>query len=76
VRVERDEYGFSKPASAVTDDEFSYQVTVTSVTPNSGSKAGGTVLTITGTNFAPEDTVVFIGSAMNWICSVLTSTAT
>jgi hypothetical protein len=29
-----------------------------------------------GTNFAPDDTVVFIGSAMNWICSVLTSTAT
>ena len=43
---------------------FTYVVpaTVSSLSPNSGSTAGGTAVTITGTNFAPGATVTF-GSA-------------
>ncbi len=37
--------------------------TVSSVSPNSGSTAGGTPVTITGTNFAPGATVMFGGTA-------------
>ncbi len=37
--------------------------TVTSVSPNSGSTAGGTAVTITGTNFATGSTVTFGGTA-------------
>ena len=35
--------------------------TVTSVSPNSGSAAGGTAVTITGTNFVSGATVAFGG---------------
>jgi hypothetical protein len=44
---------------------FSYVVppTVTSVSPNSGTTAGGTAVTITGTNFAAGATVTFGGAA-------------
>ena len=40
---------------------FTYVVspTVTSVSPNTGSTAGGTAVTITGTNFAAGATVTF-----------------
>src|ERR1019366_8306786 len=37
--------------------------TVTSVSPNSGTTAGGTAVTITGTNFATGATVTFGGTA-------------
>ena len=37
--------------------------TVTSVSPVSGSTAGGTAVTITGTNFAAGATVTFGGTA-------------
>ena len=44
---------------------FTYVVipTVTSVSPNTGSTAGGTAVTITGTNFATGATVTFGGTA-------------
>src|SRR5712692_6340485 len=44
---------------------FTYVVpaTVSSVSPNSGSTAGGTAVTITGTNFAAGATVTFGGTA-------------
>jgi hypothetical protein len=44
---------------------FTYVVppTVSSVSPNSGPAAGGTPVTITGTNFAPGATVTFGGAA-------------
>jgi hypothetical protein len=40
-------------------DQFSYLPTVTSVSPRSGSQFGGTVVTITGTNFAGATAVDF-----------------
>jgi hypothetical protein len=51
-------------ASATTSsDQFEYQgvPTITSVSPASGSTSGGTTVTITGTNFAPDQNVAFGG---------------
>ena len=51
--------------SASLTNGFTYEVipTVTSVSPNSGPTAGGTPVTITGTNFASGATVTFAGAA-------------
>ena len=44
--------------------------TVSSVSPNSGPTAGGTAVTITGTNFATGATVTFgAAAATNVVCS-------
>ncbi|MGO9228064.1 MAG: beta strand repeat-containing protein, partial [Bryobacteraceae bacterium] len=48
--------------------------TVSSVSPNSGAAAGGTAVTITGTNFAAEAAVTFGGTAATNVV-VLNSTA-
>ena len=67
--------GTSATSSA---DQFTYQAstppkpTVTSITPTSGSTAGGTSVTITGTNFTSGATVMFTvpacpGGDMAWI---------
>jgi rhamnogalacturonyl hydrolase YesR len=52
------------PSGSLTSG-FTYIVipTVTGVSPNSGSTAGGTAVTITGTNFATGATVTFGGTA-------------
>ncbi|HET6934996.1 MAG TPA: IPT/TIG domain-containing protein [Candidatus Angelobacter sp.] len=49
--------------------------TVTSIAPGSGSTAGGDVVTITGTGFAPGATLVFFGAASsaNVNCASATS---
>ena len=50
------------------------QPTVSSVSPNSGSTAGGTAVTITGTNFAAGATVTFgVAAATNVV--VVSSTS-
>jgi hypothetical protein len=53
-------------------DAFSYSFTITSITPNTGSYNGGTLLTITGSNFSPAtgDTLVYVGSTLNWFCAI------
>jgi len=57
---------------------FTYIVppTVTSVSPNSGSTAGGTAVTITGTNFAAGATVAFGGTAATNVVVVNSTTIT
>ena len=53
-----------------------YIIPVTSVTLEDGtsaakgSEAGGTVIKITGSNFVADETMVFIGDAINWICEI------
>jgi IPT/TIG domain len=42
-----------------TADHFKYTPSVTSVTPNSGSTAGGTSVTVTGSGFALGSTTIF-----------------
>src|SRR5208282_5360427 len=59
---------FSAPTGAVP--------TVTSVSPNSGSTAGGTAVTITGTNFASGATVTFGGAAATNVVDVNGTTIT
>jgi hypothetical protein len=65
--------GDSIPANATDgSDRFTYKVSVISVSPTTGSINGGTLLTISGENFATEaqQTLVFIGDTANWFCSV------
>ena len=50
--------------------------TVTSINPNTGSTAGGTSVTITGTNFAAGATVTFGGSAATNVVVVNSTTIT
>jgi hypothetical protein len=59
-------------------NKFSYEFRVDSVGPSSGSYYGGTLLTITGQNFmtGKGDTLVYIGPATNWICTIQTITTT
>jgi hypothetical protein len=59
-------------------DQFQYLCSITSVSPSTGSYNGGTLLTITGTNFSPaySDTLVYIGDTLNWFCNIVTITAT
>jgi IPT/TIG domain/Fibronectin type III domain len=57
---------------------FTYVVipTVTSVSPNTGSTAGGTVVTITGTNFATGATVQFGATAATGVAVVSSTSIT
>ncbi len=68
--VRREGYG------TTNGKDFSYKITVDSVSVNSGSKAGGTTLTILGENFGPEnnDNQVLIGDGTgltNQFCDVI-----
>lgn len=63
--------------SESTPADFKYEITVASISPATGSKAGGTVLTIVGTNFAPTllDNNVLIGDGTglyDQFCDMLT----
>lgn len=57
---------------------FSYVFSVSSVSPSTGSINGGTLITITGTNFSPDaqNTLVYIGDTLNWFCNIENITAT
>jgi IPT/TIG domain len=57
---------------------FTYigQPTVSSLSPSSGSTAGGTAVTITGTNFAAGATVTFGGTAATSVVVVNSTTIT
>jgi hypothetical protein len=67
-------------SQAITNgaDQFQYGFTISSVSPNTGSYYGGTLLTINGTNFSPavSDTLVYVGFTLNWFCSIETITNT
>ena len=51
---------------------FTYVFSVSAVSPSTGSYYGGTLLTITGTNFATDyqQTLVYIGATLNWFCAI------
>lgn len=65
-------------ANPPTANDFAYEVYITSITPNSGSIAGGTLITIIGKNFVPDalDTMVTIGNELNQICRIETISST
>lgn len=75
VIVTRTNYGKSSVAADANND-FSYKIVVTGVTPNTGSIGGGTPITITGLNFKEGDTQVFIGDGKNMLCEITSVTAT
>ncbi len=51
-------------------------LTVTAISPNAGSTAGGTVVTITGTNFAATPTITVGGTAATGVVFVNSTTLT
>ena len=75
LSVSRTGYGQSKPATDGAD-AFSYVVKVNSISPAAGSSAGGTILTITGENFVSGSNQVYIGNAVNWVCNIISESAT
>ncbi len=58
--------------SSPTANDFVYEVVIDSVSPTTGSYEGGTLLTITGRNFVPDEieTMVMIGNELNQICKI------
>jgi hypothetical protein len=64
--------------SSSNNNQFSYVFSVSSVSPASGSINGGTLLTITGSNFSPDtqNTLVYIGDTLNWFCKIENITLT
>lgn len=63
---------------SVGANSFSYSIIVSSVTPQTGSNYGGTLITLTGTNFLPDTTLttVYIGDDHNQFCRIETITST
>jgi hypothetical protein len=63
--------GDSLPATALAN-RFTYELVISSVSPSTGSIFGGTLLTITGVNFATDltQTKVYVGPALNWFCTI------
>ena len=56
MRVWKEGYGNSinEPRSSTTANKFKYEILVTSVTPQTGSLNGGTLITIKGENFCKD----------------------
>lgn len=73
IRVTRDGWGSNQDTA---NDDFQFKIAVTSATPNVGSDAGGTLLTINGYNFVPGEMTVFIGEGVNWMCTIISETTT
>lgn len=71
VQVNLPTAGDSLPATPGADT-FKYVVEINSISPSTGSINGGSLLTITGKNFdtGAQNTLVFIGTTSNWICSI------
>jgi hypothetical protein len=65
-------------AASAGADLFNYAVSIQSISPTTGSMYGGTLLTITGSNFVTDSqqTLAFVGSTVNWFCSIESITAT
>lgn len=68
--------GIGKSYSSGTNGKFTYAINVNSISPKVGSDAGGTRITISGSNFSPSETIVFIGDKINWICELDASVST
>jgi hypothetical protein len=68
----------SGTSATTAADQFTYfgTPTVTSISPTSGPEAGGTAVTITGTNFTGATAVVFGGSSATGITVVNPTTIT
>lgn len=65
-------------AGGANTNAFSYAFTISSISPASGSINGGTLVTVTGTNFNSntQNTHVYVGHTLNWFCTIESITAT
>lgn len=77
VIVKKTDVGDSVPATPEAAT-FTYEVVVTSISPSTGSIAGGTILTVSGRNFATglSDNQIFIGTSAGSYCEVISATST
>lgn len=77
VLVQKAGLGYAQ-VNPVGANAFTYGIFVDSISPSTGSINGGTILTITGSNFSPVllENQAYIGDAINWNCIVLTATTT
>jgi len=59
-------------AGGANTNAFSYKFDISSISPTSGSINGGTLLTITGSNFNSntQNTLVYVGHTLNWFCTI------
>lgn len=71
INVIKDGFGSAVSIPATAND-FTYEVIIMGISPTSGSIGGGTLLTITGKNFVPDElqTLVTIGNELNQICKI------
>ena len=65
-------------AASAGDDTFVYEVKINSISPTTGSYYGGTLLTISGKNFATaaQQSLVFVGDELNQFCIIETVSET
>ena len=65
-------------ATPDTANDFTYELEVQSISPTSGSYYGGTLVTITGKNFSPNDAEnqIYVGEGLSWFCNIETVSAT
>lgn len=77
VKIRKNGVGYSM-AGSVGADTFTYESRIFTVSPARGSIAGGTVLTITGSNFSsvPKENQVVIGEGGWNVCVILTASPT
>lgn len=64
-------FGEISPVNSTAND-FAYELAITSISPSTGAYYGGTLITITGINFAPNilQNLVYVSDSMNWLCSI------
>ena len=62
--------GQEKSISVNSSNIFSYGVYISDIIPTQGSIYGGTIITIIGTNFVIEESLVFIGKGLNGMCEI------
>lgn len=64
--------------STTDSAKFNYDLSITGVSPTSGSLYGGTILTFIGKNFSPinSQNQIYIGDTINNLCDIISSNAT
>ena len=69
--------GYSVEATTGSSS-FSYDLSITGISPSGGSIYGGTLITFTGNNFSPinNQNQVFIGDGLNNMCDIVSSNMT
>ena len=65
------------PPQSDTANDFVYELVIESISPTSGAYHGGTLITITGRNFSPNDgeNQIFVGNEDNWFCNIETKSS-